>query len=55
MDEDEATVHKENWKEWEVEANALRAKQAAERAAKTASQPASGSGTGLKPPPWAKP
>ncbi len=57
MDEAEANEHNENWKKWEVEANALRAKQAAEREAKTIPQ-----GTAqvappstLKPPPWAKP
>jgi formate hydrogenlyase subunit 6/NADH:ubiquinone oxidoreductase subunit I len=36
MDAAEAQVHESNWKKWEVEANVLRAKQAAERAAKTA-------------------
>jgi hypothetical protein len=58
MDESEATQHTENWKKWEVEASAQRAKQASERAAKTAAEgntPAPPSGTALKPPPWAKP
>ena len=55
MDETEAELHKENWKKWEVDANALRAKQAAERAAKSAQQPPTPEGGSIKPPPWAKP
>jgi NADH-quinone oxidoreductase subunit I len=53
MDRTEAHLHEDNWKNWEVEATALRAKQAAERAAKTAAATAAGAGateSGLKPP-----
>jgi NADH-quinone oxidoreductase subunit I len=55
MDGDEAQVHEANWKKWEVEANALRAKQAAERAAKVAAQqtiPATAGESTIKPPPF---
>lgn len=57
MDDKEANLHKDNWKKWEVEANALRAKQAAEREAKSAQTETvpKPTNTGLKPPPWAKP
>lgn len=54
MDRPEAHVHEENWKNWEVEATAMRAKQAAERAAKTAAATAAHGSTtesGPKPPP----
>ena len=34
MDDVEARLHEDNWKKWEVEAAALRAKQSAERTAK---------------------
>jgi NADH-quinone oxidoreductase subunit I len=55
MDADEAHQHEENWKHWEVEANAQRAKQAAERAAKVAEQSAA-TGGAVKPLPYlAKP
>src|SRR5437763_1854369 len=55
MDEAEADLHKSNWKEWEVEANALRAKQAAERAANVAEQSAATpqQTSIVKPPPFA--
>jgi formate hydrogenlyase subunit 6/NADH:ubiquinone oxidoreductase subunit I len=57
MDATEAREHEENWKHWEVEANAQRAKQAAERAAKVAAQQASTIVTAtespMKPPPFA--
>ena len=56
MDGIEAQEHKDNWKKWEVEANAQRAKQAAERAANVAAQQAStapGTATSaIKPPPF---
>ena len=56
MDESEVKLHEDNWKNWEVEAAALRAKQAAERAAKTqqataAAQASEPAATGIKPPP----
>ncbi|MDP4199514.1 MAG: NADH-quinone oxidoreductase subunit I [Bacteroidota bacterium] len=64
MDKSEAEEHTANWKKWEVEANALRAKQAAERAAKVAEQQQASGGTvkppfvakpGMKPPPFKAP
>ena len=57
MDLAEAHQHEENWKRWEVEANAQRAKQAAERAANVAAQSAAAGQTvaAIKPPPFMKP
>jgi len=55
MDGEEAQEHIANWKSWEVEANAQRAKQAADRAAKVAAQQASSTAAPsiVKPPPFA--
>ncbi len=59
MDAEEAQTHEANWKKWEVEANALRAKQASERAANVAAQqtiPATAGESTIKAPPFlAKP
>ena len=54
MDEAEAETHKDNWKVWEVEANAQRAKQAAERSAKVAEQQSAAptAESTMKPPPY---
>lgn len=60
MDATEADEHKANWKKWEVEATAMRAKQAAERSAKVAEQTKESSPSGqsegsVKPPPFKAP
>lgn len=56
MDKAEANEHNANWKKWEVEANAMRARQAAERAAGVAAQQQASTPSAqpaVKPPPFA--